>query len=108
MPLNPMQRSLSLGRLYRASIINRGNENQGESIVPYAYFKGGAVNVYGSGSPVQPTTLSEMTLNAAETGITGVQPFGTVPQWIAIVQNSGTTSEITTYGVEVQDIGAIS
>jgi hypothetical protein len=108
MPLTHTQRTLNPGRLYRASIINRGNQNLGESLSPYLFVNSGTVNIYSSGSATQPTALSQMTLRTEETGVSGSSPFGAVPKYIAIIQASGTSTEITSDGIEIQDLGAIS
>lgn len=68
----------------------------------------GSVDVYGSNSPTQPTALSEMTLEDLDTNISGITEFALLPRYIAFVQNTGTTTELVTTGLNVVERGSIS
>lgn len=107
MPLEKYQESLSLGRLYRAGrILNL--EYLHPQGLPNIGIDSGTINVYGSQSPTQPASISAMTLNAENSGVSGINSFQVVPKWIAFTQASGTTTEIISFGIEVSDEGSIS
>lgn len=95
------EETLSLGTLYKVGPIGP----QGQTRL---FVNSGTVNVYGSDSLTQPTAISEMTLNAENENVSGVLSFGVIPKWLAITQNSGTTTELVSYGVAVVGLGAIS
>lgn len=99
--------ALAVGTLYRVGRI-RGEKNVGPQGVPNLWINSGTVSVYGSNSVTTPTALSQMTLNAENTGVSGVVEFNLVPTFIAITQASGTTTELIAYGLVVESLGAIS
>ena len=105
------QISLSLNRLYEISIkkelFNNGVFSQ---LRPNIFIKDGTVNVYHSNSATVPTQTSEMTLASNDTNITGEQTFTrSIPKYIAIIQNTGTTTEIVGSGLNlISDISSIS
>jgi len=108
MALEKYERSLSLSTLYRIGKTNTLLGFIGPQGLPNLSIEDGTVDVYGSNSATQPATLADMRVSVDTTGVYGVVPFGVVPKWIAIVQNSGTTNEVVSYGIDVQNFGAIA
>jgi len=72
------------------------------------WINSGTVDVYGSDSETKPTALSQMTLNTENTAVGGHKAFNAVPAWIAIVQNTGTTTDMTVTGLYISAGVAIS
>lgn len=107
MGLERRQRLLSLGTLYQTGIME-DDIVIGEQRYPNLFINSGTVDVYGSNSATQPTSLSSMVLNDENTGVSGIVKFEIVPKWIAIVQNTGTTTELVSYGINASAMGAIS
>jgi hypothetical protein len=105
---NDYSGTLTLGRLYKVGLKVPTEKLYRRGEKASLYFKGGTVSVYGSDSNTEPTALSDMSLSAENTGVAGVQAFSYIPKYIAIVQASGTTTEITSFGIEFDDLGAIS
>ena len=106
------QQSLSLDALYEVER-REANEAERKQLNPSVWFNSGSVDVYTSQSATTPTALSEMTLNTAETGVSGLKTSSTesnaIPRYIAIVQNTGTTTEIIASGFsDAINHGAIS
>lgn len=97
----PFETTLLLGRLYRTG--PAGTQRNAR-----LFINSGTVSVYGSDSATQPTALSQMTLNTENTGVSGIKEFGLVPKYIAIVQASGTTTELVSYGINAVNLAAIS
>ena len=97
---------IALNRLYKSNK-GIGINKVDLQLNPNIFINSGTVNIYGSNSKIQPTSVSDMTLNAENTAINGVVLFDVIPTWIAITQNSGTTTEIVLTGVNAQDKGSI-
>lgn len=109
--VQPNQETLSLGTLYLCSATHLGQPSevdyrwQGNRSI---WINSGTVNIYVSNSATQPTALSSMTLSTDDTGVSGIGALDVIPRWIAIVQASGTSTEIVLTGVDVESKGAIS
>ena len=101
------QTTIELDTLYEASKMV-GITKIDEQLETNLFVNSGTVNVYGSNSGTQPVSIATMTLNSENTAVGGIVPFKVIPRWIAIVQNSGTTTELVTTGVRTIDRGAIS
>lgn len=50
--------------------------------------RNGTINMYGSNADFKPSSLTEMSLDAADTGIRGSISFGSMPKWIAYAENT--------------------
>lgn len=67
----------------------------------------GLVDMWGSNSDIEPTAMSEiggMTLNSQDTLKGGIIPIYLPPRYIAIKQNSGTTTKIISTGMTLKEI----
>lgn len=93
--------TLALSRLYRTGAA-------GSKAKARLFINSGTVSVYGSDSATQPASLAAMTLNTENTGVSGIVKFDVVPKYIAIVQESGTTTELVSYGLNAVNLAAIS
>ena len=109
MTLRSYQRTVELNTLYE--IAKLGGVSGAETIEPFIWINSGAVDIRSSSTEADPNTLTlaDMTLNTENTNLSGHQPFYSFGNYIAIIQNTGTTTEITLSGVEIkQNLGAIS
>lgn len=103
--------TLSLGRLYRVSQAAINPSKTGGNFGPYLTVlpTSSTVNIYGAATTgTAPSALTGMALNTENTGLTGLITLGQIPEYIAIVQNASTTTSIVSWGLEVEDLGAIS
>jgi len=108
MALNAIfQTAISLNKLYK---VNRKAVNPGEAeqLRTSLYINSGKVNVYGYNGASEPSSLSDMTLNSENEGVFGTVPFSTIPTYIAVEQNDGTTTELVVSGLDVNEIEDIS
>ena len=110
MTLTGNQTALTLSHLY--SISEQGTataNNPFRQIQPNLFVNSGTVSVYGYNGATKPTALSGMVLNSTPTVVAGILPFDILPTYIAVVQVSGTSTEvvITDAGI-VTDLGVIS
>ena len=99
------QQAASLDTLYQCEQVTSGLFGQKNSNI---FINSGTVDVYHSNSATQPTALSDMVLSTDDTAIGGATEFNIVPKYIAIVQNTGTTTEIVLSSVKITSLGAIS
>lgn len=106
MALEGNQRALSLNTLYKVD--SMGDFSIERDISASLWIDSGSVDLYGSDSATAPTSISEMTLNTLDTNLDGKISIVALPNYIAIVQNTGTTTEITLSGIEARSEGAIS
>ena len=107
MTLKQYQTTLQLGTLYEVS--KKGGVSGSEQLSTNLWINAGTVDVYSHNGATQPASLSQMTLNDSDTAVGGSASLTTIPRFIAIVQNTGTTTEMVTSGVHVNaDHGAIS
>lgn len=110
MALEEYQSTLTLDTLYEVKLAPIGKSR--EQIAPSIWVNSGSVDVYASQSGTQPAALANMTLNTADTAIEGVASFdlqgNTIPRYIAVTQNTGTSTEIVLTGVSLNPLGAIS
>lgn len=105
MSLLNFQKEITIGNLYRVSRDdNACNANQ---INPSIYINSGSINVYSYNGATEPAARATMTLDSADTGITGNKFFEIIPTYISVVQNAGTSTEIVLSGVQIKDLGAI-
>lgn len=104
MTLLDTQQKLELDILYKTSLVGAESYNQ---INPNIFIKDGAVDIYGSNSEEKPASISEMILEIQDTNKTGLEAFDIVPRYIAIKQNTGTTTEIIVTGVIGIDQGGV-
>lgn len=110
MALEEFQKELELDTLYEVKLAPiRGLRAQ---ITPSLWINSGAVDVYASNSATEPAALSNMTLNEADTEVSGIATIdlqgNTLPKYIAVTQNSGTSTEVIASGLSIKDLGAIS
>ena len=73
----------------------------------HASIHGGTADIYGITSATQPTALSEMDLNAENTGVSGIIPFGIVPKYIAVKENTPTPVVVFS-GINLKAVGTVS
>lgn len=110
MALDHNQQTLTLNTLYKVDALSESDIQR--DLAASLWVNDGSVDLYGSDSATQPTSLAEMTLNAGDTGIEGKRQILTVCNYIAVVQNTGTTTEIILSGVSrggsESGLGAIS
>lgn len=106
MVLREYQTTAELGTLYRTRKL--GGVSGTEQLQPNIYVDSGTVDIRGSNSTTQPATLAAMALNTENTNISGILTFAAIPSYIAITQNTGTSTEIILSGVSLEDLGAIS
>lgn len=102
------QETIQLNTLYEVVIkpVISGVSEQGAVSL---FINSGSVDVYGSNSSLTPTSLSQMVLPSVNTDVSGIESFFIVPNYIAITQNSGTTTDLSLSGIKiVRDLGAIS
>ncbi len=107
MPYTTTKRStLALGTLYECSIdfvgIQGDNTYDRQKVL---FVDSGSVDIYVSNSETQPITLSKMILS--DSNIDGLKQLGPIPKWLALVQNKGTSTEITIEGVNIESKGSI-
>lgn len=105
MALESFQEQLQLNRLYESQV---GYNSAVDQIKPNLYINSGSVNIYGSNSATQPITISAMALPVINENVSGLFYFEIVPKYIAIIQHTGTTTEIVTSGIESRNLGAIA
>lgn len=110
MALKDYQEALSLDTLYEVTLAPR--TSQSEQIAPSIWINTGSVDIYASQSASVPAALSNMTLNSEDTAVEGIASFdlqgNTVPRYIAVTQNTGTSTEIIASGLSIESLGAIS
>jgi len=110
MALKEYQSTLTLGRLYEVKLAPIGESR--EQVAPSIWVNSGSVDIYVSQSGTQPAALANMTLNDADTDVSGIASFdlqgNTIPRYISVAQNTGTSTEIIISGVSIDDKGAIS
>jgi hypothetical protein len=98
------QTAIELDKLYKVEGSGRG----AEQISPNIWINSGSVDIYVSQSATEPAALSDMTLNSDDTAVSGTAEFKIIPNYIAVVQNSGISTEIVLSGLSQADKGAIS
>lgn len=101
MALKQYQTELELDILYEISADSSGTEQ----LKPNLFIKDGTVDIYGSQSATEPTTIGEMVLNSENTNVSDISGFGFIPRYIFIQQNTGVTTEIVVSGVQVNNLG---
>lgn len=110
MALKDYQKTLTLGRLYEVKLAPIRDSR--EQIAPSIWVNTGSVDIYASNSATVPAAFANMTLNDADTAVEGVASFdlqgNTIPRYISVKQNTGTSTEIIISGVSINDLGAIS
>lgn len=111
MTLYKFQKTLELNRLYQV-IKKPSFSGDAKQLNPSVWINSGSVDIRTSQSATQPSELSDMTLNTSETAVSGLKVVSkstnTIPNYIAIVQNTGETTEIIASGLQIIDLGAIS
>lgn len=109
--VQPEQDILALDILYLCSATFLGRANdvdyrwQGKRNI---WIDSGSIDIYSSNSKTQPTQLSDMTLNTEDTNVTGIMALDIIPRWIYIDQNTGTSTEIVSTGIDVESKGAFA
>jgi hypothetical protein len=107
MTLENYQTALSLGNLYKISI--GYTSHGGDQKEPNLWINSGTIDLYTSNSATQPTSLADMTLATDDTNVSADKGITRVIKYIAIVQNTGTTTEIISSGIDVApSLGPIS
>lgn len=89
--------TLVLGTLYE---VVEYNSTDNKPIADNISIKGGTVDLYSSNSQTQPTSLAEMNIDEYDTDIEGTVKIKIAPKYLALVQNTGTSTEITLTGVK--------
>ena len=74
---------------------------------PHLFINSGTVDVYGSNSESVPANFAAMTLNDENTAVKGIIGFYVIPTYIAITQNTGSTTELTVRGTNFIDMGVL-
>lgn len=97
---------IQLNHLYQITLPLSYNGHQG-AFKPFLFINSGTVDVYGSSSLTQPTSLSNLVLEGDATAIEGYGIFELIPSYIVVKQNTGTTTEIILSGLEVKDLGEL-
>lgn len=105
MTLQRFEKTLSLNKLYRVSA---SATTASDEFNPSIWINSGSIDIYCSDSATQPTALSQMTLNASDTAIIGKNIIECLGTYMALKQNTGTSTEIIISGIEAQNLGAIS
>lgn len=99
------QTEIQLSTLYKVQLSRFSVSNDVKSI----FVNSGSVNIYAYDGATKPTALTDMVLSNTATNIAGETPLELVPTYIAVIQNSGTSTEIVLNGIDVlADLGAIS
>ena len=108
MALEEYQVSIDLDNLYEVK--KKGGVSGSEQLNPSIFINVGDVDIYGYNGATEPTSYATMgALQASNTAVGGTIAFDVIPKYIAVKQNTGTTTEIVLSGVEiVADLGAIS
>lgn len=101
------QKTLALNTLYEIQTLI-GISNIESQLQANLSVNSGSIDVYGTNSATQPTTLAEMTVEDVDTNISGVTAFSVLPRYIAFVQNTGSTTELIATGLRITNRGAIS
>lgn len=107
MALKEYETAVQLDTLYEVTK-KGGVSGLGNTINPYISVNSGSIDIYAITSATQPTTLSEMTLADADTGVVATRDIATVVRYIAFKQNAGTSTEIIVSGLELTNLGAIA
>lgn len=107
--IQPKQEILQLNTLYLCSGVNIDNTSiKVDTVyqnVPNIWIKGGSVDIYLSNDTTKPNLVSDMTLNAEDTGVSGCKEINVVTRWIYIKQNTSTTTKIIASGIDVEAYG---
>lgn len=107
MALKDYQVALSASTLYEVTL-KGGLSGRGGNLNASIWCDA-AISIYGSDSATQPASLSDMTLEAENTDVTGhlvlSAALSTIPRYIAI---TGAATEIIASGLSVESLGAIS
>ena len=98
MPLRPYQTALELDTLYAVSL--RQPQSQDKNI----WVKDGTVDVYISSGDLPTTLPADMQIIENGEDMAGQASFATIPVYIYIEQNTGTTTEIVISGFDVREI----
>ena len=107
MPLETNQEQIQLSTLYKVDAMSKNDIQR--DLNASIWIDSGSVDIYGSDSATQPASLAEMTLNANDTAVEGKRSFDSLTNYITVVQNTGTSTEVVISGVSVtDDLGAIS
>lgn len=104
MVLKSYQKQINLDTLYEVSLNGAAASDQLKQNI---YVNSGAVDIYTSNSATAPTYLNDMVLDATSSNLSGIVPFLVIPNYIAIVQKSGTSAEIILSGLETKSLGSI-
>lgn len=105
MALQRFEKALEVGKLYK---VQASATTASDEFAPSIWVNNGSVDIYVSDSATKPTALSEMTLASSDTNISGKNIIQCLSTYIALDQNTGTSTEIVIGGVDIQDLGAIS
>ena len=105
MALKNNQRAAQLGKLYKAVSIGKYSVEQ--SIDYSIWTNKGTIDIHSSDSAVEPTSLSDMRLVLADTGV-DYKTVENIPTYISFTQNTDVTTEIVLTGVELFELGDIS
>lgn len=99
--------TLQLNTLYHISpALHFFNNNV---LFPSIFISSGSINVYASNSISKPELLSEMVLPSENTNISEFDSFYSIPSYIYLVQNNGTTTEIVVEGINIlETLGELS
>lgn len=106
MTLKTFQKQLSLDTLYK---VNLDYHAAADQVQPNIFINSGTINIYAYNGATEPDYLNDMVLQSTSTNLSGLIPFSVIPTYIAITQNTGTSSEIISSGLEivtVKNIGA--
>ena len=106
MSLKNYQTALTLSKLYACKV--GYSSHGGDQLKPNIWVNSGTVDIYTSNSATQPANLAAMTLGTSGTGVGPEILFNAVYNYIAVVQDTGTTTELNISGVDVELLGAIT
>jgi len=99
------QVAIALGTLYKVQPMRVPTADRLKSI----FVDSGSLNIYAYDGATQPAALSNMVLSTTATNIAGESPFEVVPTYLAVAQNTGTSTEIILNGIEIiSNLGEIS
>lgn len=105
MALQRYEKLLEINTLYKTSA---SAKTANDKFAPSIWVNSGAINIYVSDSATKPTSLTEMTLSTSDSNISGKNIIQCLGTYMALIQNSGTSTEIIISGVDIESLGAIS
>jgi len=106
MAIESNQVSVNLNTLYKVDALSKGDIQR--NINASVWVNSGSVDIYASDSATAPASLADMTLNTDDTNVAGKNQIVALSNYIAFVQNTGTSTEVILSGVSAVDNGAIS